>query len=269
MAIHRELWPQTFIAWPSFRCPTCSVGVLKYDPKRATVEETVNSKRAHGHEAWEPEWIRKRFSAPLICSNPTCSDLVIVCGTVGVEWDWYYDEDGGTQQSYDEVFEPHYFEPSLDFFPIPQECPESVSGEIRKAFSLIWSDAPSAGNKLRVALEALLDAHKVPKRGKISKGKNKGKMNPLNLHRRIERFAVKKEKAAEQLMAIKWLGNSGSHSTMSDLIFEDVLDAFEHFEYALDLIYMRTSERLERRAQKIDRIKGPIRAKRRRRRKRM
>ncbi len=64
----------------------------------------------------------------------------------------------------------------------------------------------------------------------------------------INKFGEKQDDAATQLMAIKWLGNIGSHAGLAVLTRDDLLDAFEHFEYALDLIYTKTGSDLVIRA---------------------
>lgn len=80
-------------------------------------------------------------------------------------------------------------------------------------------------------------------------------------HERIEKFAVKHQQAAVQLMAIKWLGNTGSHAALDTLTREDLLNDFEHFEYALDLVYVNKGAALQKRAKRIIKKKGPVRAK--------
>ncbi len=51
---------------------------------------------------------------------------------------------------------------------------------------------------------------------------------------------------------------------MDKLTHAELLDAFEHFDFALDLIYVNQRAVLMKRAKRIIKKKGPIRAKRRR-----
>ena len=98
---------------------------------------------------------------------------------------------------------------------------------------------------------------------KKSRKTKKGKLERLSLHARIELFANKNPKknpnknadVGEKLLAIKWLGNTGSHS--DTLKHEDVLDAFELFSHALDEIFEETSVRLKKLSSSINRNKGP------------
>ncbi len=263
MAVQRNLWKPIFWewAWPQLPCPSCKVGTLKIDKNSISKTETRLSKAAHSKDEWEPDWIEERFIAILTCANPSCTDNVFVCGKITKEWDWSTDSDGNSFTELDDYYNPHFFEPALPVFPIPNKCPRKVRDELIRAFALIWSDVGSAGNRLRVAVESLMNECKIQKKAKIKTGKNKGKFRELTLDERIKKFEEKQEDAATQLMAIKWLGNIGSHAGLAVLTRDDLLDAFEHFEYALDLIYLKSGTNLVKRAQHIIKKKGPIRAK--------
>lgn len=263
MPVQRDIWKRRFIALPSFPCPSCSVGVLKLNKEKVFSEETAFSKSAHHHEAWEPEWIEKRFSGMLECANPTCRDSITFCGSIETRLNAFHDPHDGWTETVDEYYVPNYFEPPLQFFPIPDECPEEIHAELEKAFALFWLDVGASANRLRVAVESLLNEQRVQKKAQIRTGSRRGKYQALSLHQRIEKLENEKQEAATQLMALKWLGNAGSHATLQRLKSDDLLDAFEHFEYALDLIYVRRGTALEKRAKAIIRKKGPLKKRRR------
>jgi len=71
----------------------------------------------------------------------------------------------------------------------------------------LWADHAAAAGKVRIALECLMDHLGVPKR---KKDKN-GKFDDLSLHHRVEIFQKGSPIIGSQLMAHKWLGNTGSH----------------------------------------------------------
>ena len=71
---------------------------------------------------------------------------------------------------------------------------------------------------------------------------NKRKLLPL--HDRIIKFKPKNAAAAETLLAIKWLGNESSHAATAGLVFEDLLDAYELFEHAIDQIYVKRDKKM-------------------------
>jgi hypothetical protein len=84
----------------------------------------------------------------------------------------------------------------------------------------------------------------------------KGKLEDLSLHARIERFAKKNPNVGNTLIAIKWLGNTGSHSP--DLKANDVLDAFELLLHAIEEIYESKTVRLKKLTSSIIKRKGHL-----------
>ena len=259
MTVQRQIWRQSFTIWPRLPCPSCKIGTLKIDKNSISENETASSKAIPHDEHWHPDQFEKRFIATMVCTGPTCADIISVCGEVSQEWDYALDPDGDVYQEFENYYEPVFFDPAPPLFPIPYKCPKGVKEELKKAFALIWPDHGSAANCLRVAVEELMDALKVQKKAQIKSGKNIGKFQDLTLHGRIKKFETKNSVAATQLMAIKWLGNVGSHAVIDKLTRDDLLDAFEHFEYAIDLIYVKQSAALEKRAKRINKSRGPVR----------
>jgi hypothetical protein len=64
-------------------------------------------------------------------------------------------------------------------------------------------------------------------------------------------------------LAIKWLGNEGSHEGVGELKTDDLLDGFELFEHVIDQVCTKRTEKLKRLAANINRRKGSVRRKRR------
>ena len=60
---------------------------------------------------------------------------------------------------------------------------------------------------------------------------------------------------AEMLLAVKWIGNDGSHD--ADLTVDDVVEAAEMVEHVLKQIFDE-SKPLKTRAQAINRSKGRV-----------
>jgi len=237
---------------PAWHCPTCGDGVLALEPNSLRKEETRDSKNARSHDAWEPDWIHSRFDAVLRCGSPNCRDVVMLLGHT--EWFEYYDEEHG--QNIEEALMPTYFEPPVMPIQIPRECPEAVRNSVSVAAQLLWTNPPAAGNALRTALEALLSHKKILQRGKDRKGKSFS----LKLHARIELFQKKEPRIGEILLAIKWLGNVGSHS--NELSKKDVLDGFELLEHALEEMFLQRTVKLTRLTKQIIKRKGPTPVKR-------
>jgi hypothetical protein len=110
----------------------------------------------------------------------------------------------------------------------------------------------SCANRLRTAAEALLTERKVP-RTTINK---KHKRERITLHARIEKFKQHDAVSADLLLAIKWLGNEGSHANLDELGGEDLLNAFEFFEHLVERIYVKREEQLKKIAKGINFRKG-------------
>ena len=260
MAVKRNLWGPSFRYWPGLPCPSCKLGTLRLDENSISKKDTRSSKIAFSNHYDEAQ-IEERFIAILTCGNTSCEDNVFVCGKIIKGHECYQDPEGETVWELEDYYIPRFFEPAPPVFPILSKCPKEVRNELFRAFALIWSDVGSAGNRLRVAVEVLMNECKIQTKAKIKAGPNKGKFRNLTLDERIIIFGQKQDDAATQLMAIKWLGNIRSHVGLAVLTRDNLLDAFEHFEYALDLIYVKSAADLVRRAKHIIDQKGPIRAK--------
>jgi hypothetical protein len=239
----RTLWIQTLTehyspAWP---CPECSKGSLSLVPKSLIHKETTESKRSHGDENWDPEWIEYVFTAWAKCGHPSCGQEVAISGVGGVQPE--YDPEGGMDWS--PYFAPRFCSPMPDIFEIPAKCPKEVKTELRAGFALFWSDHAATSSRVRVALERLMDHLGVQKR---RKDKN-GMFLELSLHQRIDIFSKGEPSIGKQLMALKWLGNTGSHD--GQVSRDDVLDAFEILEHALSELIDRRTEKVVALAKKL------------------
>src|SRR5581483_9192460 len=99
-------------------------------------------------------------------------------------------------------------------------------------------DVASAANRLRAGVEALLDDQGVVKTSVVQRRRQR-----MSTHSRIERFKQVDDEAAKYLMAIKWLGNTGSHGAPDDVSRGDVLDAMELFEATIERLYLKRAEK--------------------------
>lgn len=167
-----------------------------------------------------------------------------------VELKWCrYQHDGDAD--YIEFFYPHYVNPSPPLITLFKDYPESVVAELKKAFISSWNDFPSAGNHIRSAVERLLDYLKEPKT-KLGKS---GKRERLPLHTRIDSLATRDKELSDALLAVKWLGNAGSHS--DDLLREDIFDALDIIDLNLDDLFIRHRARVKKLVTAINKNKGP------------
>lgn len=237
--MERELWQGTLTAQhcPAWPCPACKKGTAALVPNTLQSEETVDSKREHSNDDWEPEWIAYTFVAWAECTHPSCNQRFALAGIGGVE-PVPDDEYGMTLEDY---FVPKYCTPMPHLFEIPKKCPNDVRNELLASFDLFFHDSAASANRLRVALELLMRYL-----GMFTMAT--GKAAP-NLDGAIKNFATNSPELGAQLMALKWLGNTASHDGSASK--SDILDAFEILEHVLAEILERRSERVAQLAKEL------------------
>lgn len=232
-----------------WKCPYCNIGGLTIDKEKFFFEETIQSQNEHNHIEWEVSWIRYNFVGILRCTNDKCREIVTVGGIGTMEESGYVDEKLDKYvEEYNEYFTPQYFNPPLLAFVPTNNCPNNIREEIEKAFSLFWIDISACANRLRTSIELIMNDHKIPKTT-LTK-------NEIKLHGRITLFGKEYPVISEYLLAIKWLGNSGSHST-DTLEKQDLIDAFKMLEIALEKIYDNREEEIMNISKIINETKKP------------
>ncbi|MFD7030227.1 DUF4145 domain-containing protein [Streptomyces sp. NPDC059917] len=250
-AIARGL-PEEIGEWPSIPCPTCWRGNLTPDGDTFAREESETSKRwrSESWDDWEPDWEHGGFHGILRCGKTSC-DAVRVVGEMRVVAD--HDEDGMWDgNSWEVEFNPKFFYPALPLLQIHQGVPQEVLGRVSAASAVLWADPSSAANRLRSAVEALMDDQGIVRKGFGRKG-----AFDYKLHQRIERLATAKpaySDASKMILAVKWVGNVGSHEDA--LKITDILDGVAILDAALTEIYDTSKEDLKKLAAEITARKG-------------
>lgn len=213
--------------------------------------ETKDSHENRNHDAWEPEWIDGRFACLMECT--ACTAATAVAGAWRLEDRGYNCE---TQQGHwDKVYLPKYFSEAPHIIPLPAALPEAVRDELIRSFVLYWVDSEACGNRIRRAVEQLMTDHRIRRTVIVRKGNKPGKRKPLDPHKRIEAFGVRRPELSDALIAVKWIGNAGSH--LDQLSCEDVLDGYELLSYVLDELYVPRAKRAKSLAKVVNRRKGP------------
>ena len=233
---------------PDWICPTCGTGLLQLKADSFFLDEKRFS-RDHNHEAWDPEWIEYVYSCLLYCSNDKCKEVVANSGVGSVDWSMGQDENGEYQEVLEDYFKPKHFQPALKLIQIPADCPESVKTLIQDSFCLFFQSPSAAANCIRASVEQLLTELKI-KRFNTTNGKRR----IISLHRRIALLPTQFSEIRDMIIAIKWLGNAGSHSQDS-LTMDDVLDAYELLEHVLSEIYAQKAKKMKALAKKINKKK--------------
>lgn len=248
----REIYEQLagpFEEWPIIICPSCRRTSLE-----ASVDdfESTVSLDARDFDEWEPDWVSGYFHGKLECPRIGCENRYVVAGT------WNLESAGEATQSSTEGFAKfysvQYMLPGLPVMDFPVSVPEVVKEMTKTAGAILLVDPSAAANRIRSAIEALLDHQRVRKTSPRDKTRR------LTTHARIEIFQAKNQQAADHLMAMKWIGNVGSHER-NTLPLGWVLDGMEHFARAVELVYDPTTDQLEKRAKMINKKGRKLRPK--------
>jgi hypothetical protein len=157
----------------------------------------------------------------------------------------------GQDWSWQEVFRPLFVHPPARLIALHKSLPNDVSEQLSSSFALLWSSPSAAANHVRIAVENMLDALRVP-RAKRIKGV---RMTPITLHQRIELFRTREAFLADSLLAIKWIGNAGSH--IGELTQDDVFDAYDILERVLDDLFVKNRSTTAKLVREINQRKGP------------
>lgn len=235
-----------FYEWPSLLCPACNHASLE-----PSVDNFDNLETAAlvGTTDYDPLWIGGFFHGVLACPRTPCGNKHAMAG----RWNLDYDPTSDDGDEYTEFYSINYILPALPLMEYPDDVPDKVRDPIAAASLVLLSDPSAAANRIRVAIDALLDCQRVRKHPTGSRS------TLLTTHARIEEFGAKNHDAASQLMAMKWIGNIGSHEP-EILPLSLVLDGIEHFARALEIIYDTHEEALRRRANMINQQGRRLRA---------
>jgi hypothetical protein len=231
------------------QCPTCDVGSLRVEQATLKGESTRSTVYCEKEDSWEHIFWEGRFCCLCKCSNANCSDSFAVVGTASCG-------EGDYGETY-VIYQPLVFFPPLRLFRIPDGTPTDVASETACAFGQTWIDPSAAINHVRKAIELMMTFKKVPRFKLVGKKGSTNRRRPLNLHSRIEACKGITPELREQLLAIKWIGNAGSHE--SHAVIEDVFDCYDLLEHTLAQIYGTHDRQRHGIVRQVNRRKGPRR----------
>jgi len=208
-----------------YDCPRCGDTTLTFDKDSFIFQETASSQQNSKNSInSDPDDIKYKFTGWLKCNNNLCNEAVSCLGDAFINSD-IEEKNGKLQLICHRYYRPIIFSPSLKYIHLPSQCSNEVSSSLEEAFQLTLLSPNAAANKIRIAIEYLLsNIH-------ATEGKK--------LHSRIE-AAYKDKKIStnlrDLLLAIKWLGNDGSHANIT-LSTDDILFAYSMIEKAFEEIY--------------------------------
>lgn len=182
-----------------------------------------------------------RFTGWLHCAS--CGERVAVAG----DWSVDYDVIAGVTLEYGSYYDAYllrHVSPPLRLVSCPDRTPETVRAAVDAAGALVWLDPAAAANRLRLATEEFLTAMRIP-RTSVAKGRR----HRLKTHQRIDRLLPANADLRDALMAVKWIGNEGSHSQLD---VAAVLEGAQMFEHALSLKYGGERDRIIKRINEVN-----------------
>jgi len=260
MTIDKKYWKDLVFVkgnFPDIKCPTCDKGHLRPIMESFNCEETFESNQLRENDDWDPMMVDYRFVLLLKCTNTDCLDINSCIG-IGyndqvTEFDKYYQECSNVIIP---NYYPLYFIPSIKIIPVNDLYPEKIKIELTNSFSHFFSDLSSCANKIRVCTEILMDELKI-KKTEIQKTKRRS----IPLHSRILNYKKINPEVADYLLAIKWIGNSGSH--VDKLTKDDVLDAYILLDHSLNKLYNNEEKKIKKLTKEINKKRAALSTKRR------
>ncbi|MER8734242.1 DUF4145 domain-containing protein [Mesorhizobium sp. M1227] len=212
----REKYPED--SYPAFPCPKCRNGLLKRVKNRTvTIWEPSD----------EPLIASGKFTSFFACPFGFCKTIAVMSGRASSGPYYYPDQDGEEQMGEETNFYPLSMMPGPRVIAIHQKTPKAVREQIEKSFNLLWTDAGSCINKLRISVEEIV-AH-----AGIARETPEGRFIPL--HNRLVDWEKRGFGHHDTMLALKDIGNDGSHEV--GLTLADCIDAFDILETALEDIY--------------------------------
>lgn len=238
---------------PGWLCPSCGQGFLIAKQSLLKVPTAGSRDETALNLAWHPlEVVENRFARAYICNNKSCRESAIA---VGVHKYIRVDNCGcdicqERGEHYSEILKITWVDPSPDLIRIYAACPPSVADILRRVFCDAWSSPAAALNGVRVALEAMAEAEGISP--KNSDGGFK------STHKRIEElcdYLRLEPEVKNRLLAIKWLGNAGSHHGVAEQV--DVFDALDILELVFEELHNKHVARVNSRVKEVLHAKGP------------
>lgn len=217
------------VDWP---CPSCHQKTLQIVKDTFKNEDSAETRQSWAEDWFDYEMHRAVFVCMAKCTRTQCKEIVACSGI------------GGTEMVYDEeydwrpecYFQPKFFSPTLHPFLITEKCVKEIKKPLIASFSVYFSQPGAAANLIRITVERLLTAIGIP--DKNDKGRD------INLHSRINSLEGQYAPYKEPLMAIKFLGNAGSH-TYDGVKTNDIEDAYEIMEYVTNDLFSGKKEAIE------------------------
>lgn len=246
--MNKEIWNKRYFTNKNpidYSCPNCNIGILKIDNDKLLIKVKPGQEEMerYGYQ----NGIEYIFTAILVCKNNECGSVVSMTGDlqkdirIGLELD-----NGEWVEDSISEYKPKFCHPPLRLIPIGKDVRKEVKEQLLLSFSHFYNDLSSCANRIRNCIELILDDLNAAK--KYRNGVNV--LRPFRtLHDRITNYQKSNKRIGNLLLAIKIIGNEGSHIGVVEV--QDIIDAYEFLERILDHVYHKTEKDLHLRASEI------------------
>ncbi|GAA3658965.1 DUF4145 domain-containing protein [Nocardioides ginsengisoli] len=236
--------------WPRPFCPHCLAGHLRFD--EPVQVEHGESKRARQDDYWEPEWIRGVFTASGACENPECEQPAVATGTYEVDYAKKRPHDEYTESGppYSAFYSVKQVYPPLVLMRLPETTPEPIQEGVERAAAVLFTDPGLAATALRLVVEQFLTSE-----GIAATRPTGGFISADDRIKTWKKGATGRDRVADLLLAVKWIGNAGTHS-LSTLTVSEVLKGVEILDEAFHAQFIGPD--IDARAKAVNDARGPV-----------
>lgn len=234
--------------WPRPQCPECFQGHLRF-AEPVEVEDGL-SKLYRDDDDWEPDWISGVFSAVASCENPECQKAAIAIGAYRVSYSRERPMHAYQGIDYSSFYTIRQIDPPLLLMRLPKSAPESVHDGVARASAVILADPGLAATALLLAVEQFLTSEGIP-----AAGPSGGFINADQRIKEWRKTGSGRDRIADLLLAVKWIGNAGTHH-LSTLTTKEVLDGVEFLDEAFHALFVGPD--VDARAKAVNDARGPV-----------
>lgn len=240
---------EQFTPWPRPKCPSCDTGHIHFaEPDELQSEK---SKTRCQHPDSEPDWISGTFSVVGQCDNPACRQDVHGSGNYQIAYtvSSYPPREYNYQGAdYVAFYTLAHLHPPLRLMSIPEFAPDQVREGIMRAARCWFVDPGLAATALRATIELFMTTEGI------------SAVNPdgnfASAHSRIKKWLAQdraaRDSIARLLLAVKWLGNDGTHED-AHLTRQEVYAGARMLDFAFDQLFVGPD--LDEQARAIDAAK--------------
>ncbi len=254
MELNKKYWNNFYFTkdkFPRIRCPFCNEETLIKTERTFFEQSTGSTREKEKYNVSSPIEFESIFTLMFFCLNEDCNEIVSCIGNSFFDIESVdYDENGYSNPNFIQCYYPKFFYPPLNIITLKKSYPQNIKKELIKSFSHFFNDKASCANKIRICIELLMDNFRVRKTRTTTAGKRKR----LTLHERISEFKDINNYVSELLLAVKWLGNKGSH--YENVSSDDILTAYEILDLSLTKLYDTREKEIKRIVKMINKTKG-------------